>query len=192
MSGIETPRFPDLIAAGTKFGPEFSTAVARNFGGYRFANQNWALPLHRGDVMHAAKEADAMEDLLAFIYATAGMFNPFRFKHYGNYAATTAEGILDPLTATTWQLYKRHSYGALQTDIKIIKPVAGAVTFSGGGTYSLDTTTGIVTVTSGADPTAWSGEFDFWVAFDVDTFEPANITQSIYRLDALPIVEVRL
>jgi hypothetical protein len=41
MPFIESPRFPESIGAGSKFGPGYSTSIARNLGGFEMNNQNW-------------------------------------------------------------------------------------------------------------------------------------------------------
>jgi uncharacterized protein (TIGR02217 family) len=192
MAFIETPRFPDKIAQGTQFGPAYSTAKARNLGGYEVSNQNWSMPLYEGDVSHAVKTQALLDDLIAFFHAVAGPHKGFRFKDFADYTVTGAQGTLTVITAdTTWQLYKTYTYGAVSATRKIQKPVSG-VAFAGGGTYALDTATGIVTRSAGANPTSWTGEFDVPVRFNVDRFLPIALTSALYNLPALPIVEVRL
>lgn len=192
MPFVETPRFPDKIAIDTQFGPQYSTAVGRNQGGYRFVNRNWSMPLYRGDISHAAKTQALLDDLLAFFHGVAGRFNGFRFKHFQDYKALAGQGTLQVITAgTTWQMYKTYTYAALSTVRKISKPVSGCV-ITGAGTYTYNTTTGVVTKLSGADPTGWTGEFDVPVAFDTDEMLPMGASIDIYTLPPMPIEELRL
>lgn len=192
MAFIETPRFPDKIAQGTQFGPGYSTAIARNIGGYEANNQNWSMPLYEGDVAHAAKTQALINDLLAFFHGVAGMHNGFRFKNFNDYTASVAQGTLTVIVAdTTWQMYKTYTYGALTFARKITKPLA-TVTIAGGGSYTVATTTGIVTKTGGSNPTGWSGEFDTPVRFNIDRMLPISVTSDIYSLPAIPIVEIRI
>lgn len=192
MAFVETPRFPDAIARGTQFGPGYSTGKAHNLGGYEVSNQNWSMPLYEGDVSHGAKTQALINDLLAFFHGVAGMHKGFRFKDFADYTVTGAQGTLTVIVAdTTWQLYKTYTYGALTATRKIQKPVAG-VTFVGGGSYSLDTTTGIVTRNSGANPTSWTGEFDVPVRFNLDRMLPIGMTAAVYNLPSIPIIEVRI
>lgn len=192
MSFIETPRFPDAIARGTQYGPAYLTRVARNVGGYEARNQNWSLPLYEGDVSHGAKTQALIDDLLAFFHGVAGMQNGFRFKNFNDYQAAGAQGTLVLLTASTWQMYKTYTYGALSKARKISKPVSGTITVEGGGSYTLDATTGIITKTAGADPTSWTGQFDDPVRFNVDKFLPISLTSAIYNLPSIPIIEIRI
>ena len=192
MAFIETPRFPESIGAGSKFGPGYSTAIARNLGGFELNNQNWSMPLYEGDVIHGVRTQAELDDLLAFFHGVAGMHNSFRFKSFNDYRAAGGQGGLVALDADHWQMVKTYTFGALFKSRKIAKPVAGAVVVSGGGTYSVDYTTGIVTRSSGADPTGWSGEFDFPVRFNIDQMMPQWISFELYDWTSIPIREIRL
>lgn len=193
MSFIETPRFPESISAGSKFGAGYSTSIARNLGGYEVNNQNWLMPLYEGDVSHGVLDQAGLDSLLAFFHGVAGRHNGFRFKNFNDYTATGAQGTLVNLVSnTTWQLYKTYTYGALTKARKISKPVSGAVTFTGGGSYTLDATTGIVTRNSGANPSAWAGEFDTPVRFDVDQMLPQWISFERYSWSSIMVKELRL
>lgn len=193
MSFYETPRFPDKIAAGAKFGPGYSTSKARNIGGYEASNQNWSMPLYEGDVSHAAKRQDLFDDLLAFFHGVAGMHNGFRFKNFGDFVVTAAQGTLVELTPnTTWQMYKTYTYGALTKARKISKPLATGITVEGGGTYTYSTTTGIITRSAGANPTSWAGQFDTPVRFNTDQMLPVSIMSDLYEWTSIPIIEIRL
>lgn len=190
---VETPRFPTNISVGAKFGPAYSTSKARNLGGYEASNQNWLMPLYEGDVSHVAKKPALFEELLAFFHGVAGMHNGFRFKCYSDFRATAAQGTLVELTAnTTWQMYKTYTYGALTKARKISKPVAAGMVINGGGSYSMDATTGIITRNSGANPTSWAGEFDFPVRFNTDRMLPVQIQADIHEWTSIPIIEIRL
>ncbi len=66
----------------------------------------------------------------------------------------------------------------------------------GSGTYTVDSTTGIITKTSGSAPTAWTGEFDVPCRFDTDQMQMESITRAGGNLltswKSIPIVEIRL
>ena len=191
MPFIESPRFPESIGAGSKFGPGYSTSIARNLGGFEMNNQNWSMPLYEGDVIHGVRTQEQLDDLLAFFHGVAGMHNGFRFKSFNDYKAIGGQGALLALSSTTWQMYKTYTFGAMSKSRKISKPVEGA-TVSGAGTYTVDTTTGIVTKTAGGDPTGWAGEFDFPVRFDIDQMMPQWISFELYDWTSIPIREIRL
>lgn len=191
MSFVETPTFPDTIAMGSSFGPGYSTAKARNQGGFEASNQNWAMPLYEGDVSQGARTQAQLDDLLAFFHGVAGMHNGFRFKNFNDYQATGAQGTVVALSSTTWQMYKTYTYGALTFARKISKPVADTVV-AGSGTYTVATTTGIITKTSGTAPTGWTGTFDFPVRFDIDQMLPMWIAYKYYDWKSIGIKELRL
>lgn len=191
MAFVETPRFPVDISVGSKFGPGYSTSIARNLGGFEQNNQNWSMPLHIGDVIFGCRTQPQLNNLLAYFHGVAGMHNGFRFKSFNDYTATGSQGTVTVIDATHWQMYKTYTFGALSKARKITKPIAGAV-IAGGGSYSYDTATGIITKLSGADPTGWVGEFDFPVRFNLDEMLPQWLDVRFHQLSSVPIVELRL
>lgn len=192
MAFIETPRFPEGIAAGSKFGPGYNTSVARNLGGHEANNQNWSMPLYEGDVRYGVRTQAQWEDLLAFFHSVAGRHNGFRFKNFNDFDASGAEGTVTAIDATHWQLYKTYTYGAVSKARKITKPVSATIAISGGGSYTLDAATGIITKTGGASPTGWTGEFDTPVRFNVDRMLPTWKIFEQYDIEAIGIVELRI
>lgn len=192
MAFVETPRFPESIAAGSKFGPEYNTSIARNLGGYEVNNQNWSMPLYRGDVSMGVVDQSSLDVLLAYFHGVAGRHNGFRFKSFNDYIATGTQGAVVQLTSTTWQMYKNYTYGALSKARKISKPVPNTILITGGGAYSVDYTTGIITKSGGASPTGWSGQFDFPVRFDIDRFLPPWLSFELYTPSEIAIQEIRI
>lgn len=195
MSFIETPRFPDAISYGATGGPEWSTTVVAVASGFEARNQNWAAARHRYDVSHVVHDGDGGKKaaLIAFFHIARGRANAFRYKDWADFSAASGAGVLVNLTATTWQMAKRYTSGAQSFDRIINKPVSGTVALTGGGSYSVDYTTGVVTKTSGADPTGWSGEFDVPVRFDTDQLQMSIEAPHGYgHWSGIGLVEVRL
>ena len=192
MAFKESPRFPENIAAQSKFGPGFSTQIARNLGGYEARNRHWTYPLHEGDVGFVRTQAE-LDQLLAFFHGVAGMFDGFRFKNYNDYEVTASEGTFIQLTGSTWQLAKTRTYGAITSQWKVKKPVSSTVVVSG-GSFTLDDTTGIITAVGSPTPTptSWTGEFDFPVRFNTDKMLPMWISFELYDWQSIPIIELRL
>lgn len=193
MSFIESPRLPVSISAGSKIGPGYSTSAAKNLGGFEASNQNWSMPLYEGDVGYVARSQEQMDELLAFFHGVAGKQHGFRVKNFYDYRVKGAEGTFVKLTDDTWQMHKTYTYGALVTQRKISKPVAGVVIL-GDGDYSVDITTGIVTATASPiiDPTGWTGEFDTPMRFDTDAMLPMWIAVEVYEWQSIPLIEIRL
>lgn len=196
MAFLETPRFPEKISFGATGGPTWQTEIAEVDSGYEYANQNWSQARARYTVGHDARREATFEALLVFYMAVKGRANAFRFKDWADFAATSEEGVFSPLTATTFQMYKRYTSGALVYNRKIVKPVSPTISVTGGTTPTVAYTTGIVTVASGT-PTAWAGEFDVPVRFDTDVMQAVILNRSIERgliqgWQSIQLVEVRL
>lgn len=195
MAFYESPRFPDGVARHFEGGPRFLTDIVVNAGGFESRNANWSQARGLWICSHVPKSAADTATLTAFFRATAaGRAHGWRFRDHADYSATTAEGIFVSLTATTFQMYKRYTSGGQTHDRIIKKPVSGTVSVTGGTSPSVDYTTGIVTVASGT-PTAWSGEFDVPVRFDVDEMRASLVPESnprLYVWGDIPIVELRI
>ncbi|MFY9326486.1 MAG: DUF2460 domain-containing protein [Georgfuchsia sp.] len=198
MAFIETPRFPDSISYGASGGPSWNTTVTPVASGYEARNQNWSASRHSYDVSHVVHDGDSGKKaaLIAFFQIAKGRANPFRFKDWNDFTVSTSgtDGVLSVITAdTTWQMIKRYTSGATNYDRTITKPVSGTVSVAGGGTYTIDYTTGIVTKTGGANPTGWTGQFDTPVRFDTDQLQISIEAPHGYgHWNGIPLIEVRL
>ena len=155
MTGFHEVRFPDNIAYGATGGPEFATTVIATASGYEQRNVNWAEARGRWDVASGLKKQTQIDELIAFFRARRGRAYGFRFKDWTDYRATgqllgTGDDVL-----TQFQLVKQYPSGSVIEVRTITKPVAGTVQvyldsveqLSG---WSVDTTTGIVTLRHGA------------------------------------------
>lgn len=199
---IESPRFPDAISFGATGGATYLTTVYAVASGAEYRNQNWMQTRAAYEVSHAARLPAEYKALQAFFRAVKGRLVGFRFKDWADYTVESGEGVFVELDSTSsgLQLAKRYTAGTesdAPTDDRIIrKPVSGTVQFVGSGSYTLDYTTGIVTVTSGSDPTGWTGEFDVPCRFDTDSMRGTIIDKAgndlIIGWDSIPIVEVRV
>lgn len=202
MAFYESPRFPDRIAYGAAGGPEFNTSVVVTAGGSEQRNGNWPYPRHSWDVSQGIKKQADYEALRAHFLTQRGRLHGFRFKDWADYTVSLAEGRVQGLTTTTFQLLKRYTSGAQTLDRRIRKPLAGIVLKDGATTlalttdYTLDTTTGIVTtvIARTAGNLAWSGEFDVPMRYDTDKLDgrivarnPGNVL--LHEWASIPIVE---
>ncbi len=193
MSFVETPVFPEGLSQGSQYGPGYSTSQAVNLGGYRATNQNWAMPLYEGDVGFSIVDQPTLDQLLAFFHYVVGRQKGFRFKNWNDFNATAAQGTVVALGSARYQMYKTYTYGAAVTTRKITKPRSTAVA-SGPGSYSIDTTTGIITALGSPTvaPTGWSGDFDDPVQFNTDRMLPMWISFERYKWESIPIKEIRI
>jgi len=206
MAFFEQRMNPDL-SYGARGGPVYSTSKAYSTNGRRITNKNWSLPLHRYDVQHCIKTASAFEEIRNFFYVVSGAFDGFRYKDWNDYQASTSNTTLTLITGSTWQMFKTYAAGNRTFSRKIQKPVSGIQFFrtrSGtttnitAGSTSLDTATGIVTISGhqSGDIYTWSGEFDVPVAFVSDEFMPVidNFNGQELLISSGPILleEIRL
>ncbi len=194
MAFLESPRFPDAVSYGCQGGPTWQTAVIAVASGHESRNQVWESARHRYDVSHVYHSGDGgkLELLRAFFLAVRGRLHGFRFRDPLDYAAASGEGLLTALGGGTYQLVKRYTAGSSVYDRDITKPVAATVVIAGGGTYSLDDTTGIVTHSAGAAPTGWTGEFDVPCRFETDIMAASLEGQREYgHWQSIGIIEIR-
>lgn len=192
MSFFESPRFPEGISNGAKGGPGYSTDVVVVNSGFEQRNGIWTMARCSYDVGHGVKSQTDMATLIAFFRVCKGRLHGFRFKDWADYAAAGSEGVVALISGSTYQMYKRYTNAAGTEDRVITKPVSGTVSVAGGGTYSINYATGVITVTAGAVPTGWTGEFDVPCRFDTDQMDVTIDQYGRYSWGSIPIVEIRV
>lgn len=186
---LESQRFPDDIAYGSRGGPMYNTSVFTGSNGMEKRNINWAYPRHQYNVGYGARSHDKLYDLVAFFHTVRGSGIGFRFKDFGDYKSckvtnTITEvdqpmALIDDGTDTKFQLIKQYQIGTLTQNRLIQKPVEGTILVSESGIvrtegvdYTIDYTTGIVTFAAPEPVPAalrWGGEFDVPCRFEEDT-----------------------
>lgn len=185
MADFLEERLSDLIRYGSSWQDDFAVDVVRTAGGSEYRRLLHPYPVRSFDISYMLDSARLWSELVDVYHRAHGMYAGFRARCFDEYSTNGSKGAptaLDQptlvLTATTRQLTKR--YGTDKTagasgysTRKIKKPVAGTVVVAKNGIsltsgqFSVDTTTGIVTI-----PTALIGdtitagcEFDFPVRF---------------------------
>lgn len=193
MAFLETPSFDPAMSNGAINGPKFNTVVITVDSGAEARNSAWAVPLHSFDVTHGLKTQAQLDALKAFYMYVSGRLGGFRFKDWTDYTVDISTGVFLPITGstTTLQLAKLYPVGSGGVQRVIKKPVVGTVAFSGSGVYTLDTTTGIVTIVSGSAPIAWSGQFDVPCRFDTDVMQATIDSFGNFSWNQILIVELR-
>lgn len=191
-----TLRFPELVAFGFAGGPGFNTRVAASISGFEQRQQNWSASRGRWRATHRHKGQAATEALLAYFQAMNGRTHGFPFKDYTDYSASASTGVVALISGDTYQMKKRYTAGGLTMDRPIKKPISATVSISGGGSYSLDAATGIITRNSGAAPTGWTGQFDVPCRFNADEMQIEIVERKpsgeyIYTWGDIEIVEIR-
>jgi uncharacterized protein (TIGR02217 family) len=148
---LESPRFPDNIAFKATVGPSYQTVVNTVYSGRDSSIVAWSQARIRFDVGRRSMNAADTAALDAFFRAVKGRGYRFRIKDWTDYACTSANGVLTAqATAGVYQLGKLYTSGAMSETRLIQKPVAGTVVAYRNGaavgtSYTLDTTTGLLT-----------------------------------------------
>lgn len=168
MAFVESPRFPDRIARNAQRKRMTSTQIVPLANGFETTNRLWSQKIRQYDIGSAVRRQADYDEILQWFEALDGPADAFRFKDWGDYAVTLANGRLRPLQGgvqvgsggagygvPTLQLVKRYQVGPRFSDRDIRKPVAGTVAVqrngspvavgSGAGQIAIDTTTGVVT-----------------------------------------------
>lgn len=158
MAFIETPRFPDEVAAWLVGGEVFASEIVVLNGGAEQVNIIWSMPLRKYNLSAGLREIKNIQATIAFFRGVAGRGNGFRVKIPWDYLVDITTGVLGTAGVgtgyPTYQLYKKYITGAISTLGIVPKPVAGTVApyrnaspmvaGSGAGQYSIDNTLGIV------------------------------------------------
>jgi uncharacterized protein (TIGR02217 family) len=198
MAFLETPRFPDTIAFGASGGPEYSTGVVEKWSGSEQRNRNWSSPRYRYQIGLALRSEADTRALYAFFNAiTKGMLHGFRFPDFNAGESTGIDELIGTGTGSSadYQLVKRYASGPYAYDRIITKLVSGSLIVKvagvATGSYSVNTTTGIVTMsaTLGAAITA-TYTFDVPVHFTSDRL-PIIRVDGGYQWDSIELVETR-
>jgi uncharacterized protein (TIGR02217 family) len=196
------------IVLGTIGGPEFSTDITVNHGGYEQRNANWSMPLGRWDIGQRGYCQATKDYLISFFRQRRGRYQGFLWRDLADWQASavaqeseqgfqTQGLIVFAPGASFGQLVKRYTAGPYIADRIITNPVRTSVVLLEG--YALSDL-GIVTGPAGQDiPTSF--EFDVPVRFDTDHLRynlqstegvPGSADyEAIFYIESLPIVEQR-
>lgn len=185
MSDFLEERLSDLIRYGSSWQDDFAVDIVRSSAGDEYRSLIHPYPVRSFDISYMLDSARLWTELVNVYHRAHGQYAGFRARCFDEYstngykgAPTASDQPTLVLTATTRQLIKR--YGTDKTAgasgysyRKLKKPVSGTVVVAkngtplAGGDFTVDTTTGIVTV-SGAlitDTITAGCEFDFPVRF---------------------------
>lgn len=130
-----------LVIYETVGGPGYSTDIAQTAGGGEQRNINWDESLGAWELGERMVDLAELQAIERFFRARKARGGGFRFKDWGNFSATLAEGLLGTGAGTgvaTYDLWKRVTEGSDTDDKRIYKPVAGTVTpYRGGAPVTL-------------------------------------------------------
>lgn len=199
-------RLPARLAFGSTGGVERRTEVVTLGSGHERRSSPWAMGRRRYLIGANLRSLADMAELTAFFEARRGRLYGFRFRDFADFASCAPGGTQAATdqrigagdgTRRTFALTK--TYGGVSRPIT--KPVAGSVSVAvggavlGGGAFSVEAATGVVTLTSapasGAVVTA-GFLFDTPVRFDADRLEVTLESFDAGRMAAVPLIEVRV
>lgn len=201
MSHLNTVRFPEDLAVGMVYGPEFVTEVVVTVARKEKRNQVSTRSLCVGDFSSAHRFASDFVEYLKFFRAVRGRLHTFRLKDPTDYACALAEGVVAEIDSTHFQLQKKYETGGLEELRDIQQPIALSIVLENSGAalavgvdYTLDDATGIITTAAPhvAANLTWSGEFDNAVRFDTDKMAPTIDAFEVFSWSGIPVREVVL
>lgn len=192
-------RFPVNIAYGAVGGPGYSTDVVTLNSGFENRNQNWSVARCMYDAAKGCKTDQDRIDLIKFFRVAKGKMHSFRWRDFSDYQVLTGEGTLTALGGGTFQLVKQYTNAAGTENRTITLPV-NAVVKQGSTTlvlnthYTLNLTTGVLTIIGSPTPApdSWTGEFDVPARFDTDQLRLVIEDLEYFKSQNIPIVEVRV
>jgi uncharacterized protein (TIGR02217 family) len=174
MSFIEE-RLLESLSYGFSGGPTWATNIVTLRSGISRRNVRRDRPLHRFRGSFDRRQEADIQTLLGAFNATAGAAYGFRFKNPLEYQAFDELIGVGTGVEQDLQLVRSYVFGPNTRTVSVRKPnndvvvrnlETGAVVAS-----SVDTTTGIVTLTAPpGDRLSWTGTFDLPVTFDSDEF----------------------
>lgn len=190
-------RISEGIVRGTVGGPGFSTQVNRGANGTEQRNINWDRPLGKWEMGERKLTAAQLDELNRFFRRVKGKAYGFRFRDWGDFKASKAEGRVQEV-AGKYYLIKQYAEGEFRW---VRNPVTETIKVYRGSQSvpaTVNDTTGEIVVSGGYAGLTWEGVFDVPVRFDTDELK--------YRLDAfirdtgdasfyiysLPLMELRL
>jgi len=175
--------FADVILSNARLSAEVQGRNIRQnrrvelVSGYQQVNVQWDQTLREYDWETIPLRRSDWNYLETLHEVTDGGAYGFLMEDPKDMKASITEGVVAGLTSTTFQMYKRYTHASRTKDRKITRPrttdliveISGVPTTS----YTLDTTTGILTISSApsAANVKWSGRFYVPVHFKNDAID---------------------
>lgn len=211
MIFVDVP-FPDCIAFGSQFEPEWKTTVIENEGGYESSVQKWSQNRLTADVSFAVRTKTDYLLILDHFNMVRARARSFPFKNHLDFETTQLTGTVLSLAFAeiaangTYYLHRKYGTGSNAFNKRITRPdspvavyrTRSAVTtnITGAGA-SITYTTGAVAITghAGGDTYSWAGTFMIPCRYGVDRLPAAVVNKSgeelIVSCDSIPVREVR-
>jgi uncharacterized protein (TIGR02217 family) len=204
-------RFPAPVAFGATGGPMRRTEVVALGSGFEQRNSRFADSRRRYDAASGVRTLDQLQAVISFFEQRRGRLYGFRYRDPVDCSSCLPSGVpaaSDQIIGTgtgtlaQFQLVKRYGTGTTAYVRPITRPVAGTVLVAVNGvsaapaTWSVDTTTGIVTFATGSRPangaTVTAGFwFDVPVRFDTDEIRVDLSHFAAGEIPPIPMIEIR-
>lgn len=158
----------------------------------------WSAPISEFDISHGILLPDGYAEIDAMWHVVH--FTPYeglRFRNWADYIGVKTNTSLVNTSGNLWQLRRNYTFASVTFYRLIKKPASDVIVMTSGDTpctFTLDTTTGIATVTSGT-PSYWTGTFDYPVTFkdnEMATRLDGVTSNLILVQDSIMLEEIRL
>jgi uncharacterized protein (TIGR02217 family) len=199
--GFREVALPPSFAYGAQGGAMFSTTIAGAPSGFEAPQVNWTLARGEWELGFLNRTDAETAELIAFFRAIGtGQLNGFRFRDFQPGEDTGTHEVLGvgDGTTTTFQLVKWYVEQNVQYQRVITKPIAGTVEVAVNGVptsaFTVDTTTGLVTMDSTPDPGVVvdaSFLFEVPVRFAQDRLELTRVGPNAVSWSSVKLVEIR-
>jgi uncharacterized protein (TIGR02217 family) len=211
MTAFHEVLFPIDVSLAGSGGPRRRTDIVTLASGREERNARWANSRRRYDAGYGVATLDALHAVIAFFEERRGRLYGFRWRDRADWRSRAPSqaplptdqllGIGDGSRAS-FQLVKRYGAAHAPWDRIITKPVAGSVRLAVGGVektagsqWTVDTTTGLVTLLPGAIPAAGQSvtagfAFDVPVRFDTDDLIIDHAAFAAGEIPKIPLLEI--
>lgn len=197
-------RLSTRVETGAQGGPGFKTTIIETASGAEFRNIAWSRQRGRWDVGYT-DDHKKIQELIAFFQVMRGRAYGFRFRDWSDYHVDNVFAVGDGATKVfqAAKVYKVGTYAHSRVLTRLVAPVDVTVVMPEPEEeeppyvvpgHTTDIETGKITF-SAALPigatVAIKCQFDVPVRFDIDDLPVTMITQTVSRLDSVPLVERR-
>ena len=192
-------RLDPVYSYGATGGPETNIQIQSPSGGYESRIDFWGADRGRWDFAFDLIELYQVQALLAFFKARRGPLFSFKFQAPNDFQAVT-QPLVTPTSGLTMQLQVTYA-DTVNPIVRTVTKIATdqqAVTLTKNGspytTFTVDPTTGIVTLTADTftseDVFAWYNLYDTIVRFDMQQFKGTEADFNEGAWDGISVVEV--
>jgi len=211
MTAFHEVLFPLDIALKSSGGPERRTDVVTLGSGREERNARWAHSRRRYDAGYGVKTHQALSQVIEFFEERRGRLHGFRWRDRLDHSSAAPNATVSALdqvigigdgVAVSFALTK--TYGGIHAPYRrrIEKPVNGSVRIAvagveaSGGSFTVDSATGIVTFLEGHIPATGQAVtagflFDVPVRFDTDYLEVDLSAFAAGAIPKIPLIEIK-